>query len=93
MSAAEGVEAGVQSCAEGGDAAGDLGAQSGEGGLAGFAGALGLGGDVGAHLREGAANVLVERLIAGIETGELVGNLGEAGVLYRGSRACAGAGR
>ena len=82
--AAEGGEAGVEGCAEGGDAGGDLGAEGGEGGLAGLTGTLRLSGDVGAHLGEPVADVLVCGLLASVEAGELVEYLGKAWVLCRG---------
>jgi hypothetical protein len=86
---AEAVEAGVEEVAELGDVVGDLAAEVGEVGGRGLAGAAGLGRVVGAELGELVTEVVVERLGAGIETGELrgegVGELDEAGILL-GSR-------
>ena len=70
---AEAVEAGVEEFAEFGDVGGDLGAEGGEVGSGGFPGAAGFGGVVGAQLGELASEVVVERLRASVETGELPG--------------------
>lgn len=78
----EAGKAGLEGLAERGDASGYLSAKSGEIGCAGFASTLGFSGDVVSHLCESIAHVLLSGLIAGVETGELVGKLGEARILF-----------
>jgi len=81
---AKGVEAVLEEAAEFGDGGGDLGSESGEVGSAGFASVFGFNGEVTPHLGEGGADVAFESLVAGIEPGELVGELGDARIHRRG---------